>query len=87
VVATPVGGLPVAVAHERSGLLTSGGTPEQVAVAVHRIVTEPDLAARLARGGPAHAADYTWDRTVDGLLVAYRDSLAHRGKARVGLAR
>lgn len=87
VVATPVGGLPVAVAHERSGLLTSGGTPQQVAVAVHRIVTEPDLAARLARGGPAHAADYTWDRTVDGLLVAYRDSLAHRGKARVGLAR
>ncbi len=87
VVAAPVGGLPVAVAHERSGLLTAGGTPEQIAAPVHRILTAPDLAARLSRGGPVHAANFTWDRTVDGLLAAYRESLLHRARARVGLAR
>ncbi len=72
VVATPVGGLPVAVADERSGLLTAGHDRSRSRRAVHRILTDPDLAARLSAGRPAHAASFAWDRTVDGLLAAYR---------------
>ncbi len=71
VVATPVGGLPLAVDHGVSGLLTEGHDPAQIADAVARIVTDPELAARLGRGAVAHARNHSWDNTVDGLLDAY----------------
>jgi D-inositol-3-phosphate glycosyltransferase len=74
VVATPVGGLPQAVDDEVSGLLTEGHEPAQIAAAIRRIVTDPELAARLGRGGIAHAQEHSWDRTVDGLLEAYAEA-------------
>ncbi|HEX3816139.1 MAG TPA: D-inositol-3-phosphate glycosyltransferase [Mycobacteriales bacterium] len=74
VVATPVGGLPQAVDDEVSGLLTEGHEPAQIAAAIRRIVTDPELAARLGRGGIAHAREHSWDRTVDGLLEAYAEA-------------
>jgi D-inositol-3-phosphate glycosyltransferase len=74
VVATPVGGLPQAVDDGVSGLLTEGHAPDQIAAAIGRIITDPGLAARLGRGGIAHAGNHSWDRTVDGLIEAYAEA-------------
>jgi D-inositol-3-phosphate glycosyltransferase len=71
VVATPVGGLPQAVAHGVSGMLTEGHEPVQIAAAIRAVLADP---APLRRGAVEHARTYSWDRTVDGLLAVYRDA-------------
>jgi D-inositol-3-phosphate glycosyltransferase len=75
VVATPVGGLKTAVEHDVSGLLTRGHEPEQIAEPLRRILTDPQLARRLGRGAVKHASQYSWERTVDGLMQVYREVL------------
>jgi D-inositol-3-phosphate glycosyltransferase len=74
VVATPVGGLPEAVAHGVSGMLTEGHEPGQIAAAIRAVLDDPEP---LRRGAVKHAHTYSWDRTVDGLLAAYRDARLH----------
>lgn len=44
VVATTVGGLPEAVEHERSGFLVPAGAPPELAKAILKLVTNPELA-------------------------------------------
>ena len=73
VVATRVGGLLTTVAEERSGLLVDGHDPRAWAAALERALMLRD---RLSRGAVEHAAHFSWGRTADGLLDAYRTSLA-----------
>lgn len=51
VVATRVGGIPDVVREGETGLLVSARAPDQLAAAVERLTTAPDLAARLAQTG------------------------------------
>ena len=53
VVATPVSGIPEAVADGESGLLVPQNSGQATAAAVARILDDADLAAQLARGGRA----------------------------------
>lgn len=71
VVAAEVGGLRQAVRDGGGGFLITGREPAAYAEAIVRIVASPDLARRLARSGVSHAAAFSWERTVDGLLAAY----------------
>jgi D-inositol-3-phosphate glycosyltransferase len=71
VVAARVGGLPVAVAHGRSGLLVPGHGAEQWAVALSAVALTPGLRDELGRGAVAHAHRFSWDRTTDALLDTY----------------
>jgi colanic acid/amylovoran biosynthesis glycosyltransferase len=48
VVTTVVSGLPEAVLHERTGLLVPEHDPEALAEAIERLLTDPELGARLA---------------------------------------
>ncbi|GAA3364999.1 MULTISPECIES: D-inositol-3-phosphate glycosyltransferase [Saccharopolyspora] len=70
VVAASVGGLPVAVADGRSGLLVPGHRTGQWADALGS-VTEAGLRAELAAGTVAHAEAFSWDRTTEALLETY----------------
>ncbi|MGH2830286.1 MAG: D-inositol-3-phosphate glycosyltransferase, partial [Actinomycetota bacterium] len=74
VVAAAVGGLPVAVADGRSGLLVSGHHPATWASALASVALRPGLRARLARGAVAHATEFSWDRTTDALVAGYADA-------------
>lgn len=74
VVAAAVGGLPVAVADQRTGLLVPTHCTEDWADAI------ADL---LARAGPAlgrsaveHAAGFSWSGTADALLASYSRAIA-----------
>ena len=75
VVAAAVGGLPTAVSDGVSGLLVDSRAPDAFAAALERVVAEPGLRARLSRNARAHAEQFSWERTAEGLLAAYRGAL------------
>ncbi|MCW2523919.1 MAG: UDP-Glycosyltransferase/glycogen phosphorylase [Frankiales bacterium] len=77
VVAADVGGLSTAVAAGVSGVLVDTHRPEDWARVLRGLLTEPVRRANLSRGARAHAERFSWRHTADGLLVAYRDSIAH----------
>ena len=73
VVAARVGGLPVAVADGRSGLLVPGHRAEEWADALRVAIGRRD---ELSEGAVAHARAFSWDRTADALLATYTASAA-----------
>lgn len=73
VVAAQVGGLPVAVADGRSGLLVPGHRAEQWADALRAAVERRD---ELGAGAVVHARAFSWDRTADTLLATYTGAAA-----------
>ncbi|GGF51906.1 D-inositol-3-phosphate glycosyltransferase [Marmoricola endophyticus] len=78
VVAAAVGGLPTVVRHEESGLLVPGHDPVDYAAALGRIVADLALRERLADGAVRSASRFSWDRTADRTLAAYRTAALRR---------
>jgi D-inositol-3-phosphate glycosyltransferase len=74
VVAAAVGGLPVAVADGRSGILVSGHDAGDWADAIGRLLDRD--ATELRANALAHAGQFSWENTVDGLLASYRRAIA-----------
>jgi D-inositol-3-phosphate glycosyltransferase len=74
VVAAAVGGLPVAVADGRSGTLVNGHDPLQWSQAIAALLAGD--APALSRAAVDHAAQFSWDHTVDGLLGSYGRAMA-----------
>lgn len=83
VVATDVGGLRTTVRDGVSGLLVPGHDPDAWAAALRRALADR---AALSRGAVAHAADFSWASTADGLLATYREALADRLVPRLAAA-
>ena len=83
VVATRVGGLPVAVAEGRSGLLVTGHDIGDWADALGELALVPDRRERMAVAAAQHAHRFSWDRTTEALLGAY-DEARSEFHARVG---
>jgi D-inositol-3-phosphate glycosyltransferase len=76
VVAARVGGLPVAVADGRSGLLVDGHGAGSWADALAAVALDARRWATLSAGALAHARLFSWDRTTDALLGTYADAAA-----------
>ena len=74
VVAAAVGGLPTAVANGRSGLLIDGHDTDRWAKGLSALLANPAELDHLRRHARAHAMNFSWDRTTDGLLAAYRSA-------------
>ena len=74
VVAAAVGGLATAVRDGVSGLLVDGHGAEEWADALERVLREPGLADRLARGALEQAALFSWERTADETLAVYEQA-------------
>ena len=75
VVASAVGGLRTVVAHGSSGFLVPGHAPGLYAERLLEVLGDPSLAAQLSRGAREHAMRFSWDRTVEGVVDAYRELL------------
>ena len=85
VVAADVGGLGVAVHDGVTGLLVGTHRTDDWADALGSLVGDPARRAAMAAAAPGHAAQFSWDRTADGLLAAYSRALggpAERGNPR-----
>jgi D-inositol-3-phosphate glycosyltransferase len=79
VVAAAVGGLVTAVRNGVSGVLVDGHDPQDWARAMDSLLAAPRLRTSLAAGAVRHAADFSWDRTAEGLLQVYREAVVqHR---------
>ena len=74
VVAARVGGLSTAVADGVSGLLVDGHDPADWADVLRQALDRRAPSCLPERS--QHAAGYSWGRTAQGLLLAYRDVLS-----------
>ncbi|HEY3476975.1 MAG TPA: glycosyltransferase, partial [Anaerolineales bacterium] len=81
VVATRVGGLPEAVEHGRSGFLVSAQAPADLAHAILKMVTNPEL-AKLMGEYARHLSEtrFSW-KTVAGQILKVYDQLVDNGSA------
>ena len=75
VVAASVGGLRTAVADGSSGLLVEGHQPSAYADALTALLSDAEKHRALSTGAVAHAANFSWDRTVEGVLDVYAQAL------------
>jgi len=71
VVAAAVGGLRFAVEDGRSGFLVDGHEPAAYTEALTRVLGDPGLATKLARGGVEFTDRFSWAKTVDHLIELY----------------
>jgi D-inositol-3-phosphate glycosyltransferase len=75
VIAAAVGGLPVAVRDEVSGLLVPGHDPADYARALRRFIDEPRLADRLGAAAAGHARAFGWDAAAAATADVYARAL------------
>jgi D-inositol-3-phosphate glycosyltransferase len=68
VIAAAVGGLRTAVRDGVSGVLVDGHDPRGYASAVRDVLARREL---ISAGARRHAAQFSWERTADSLVVAY----------------
>ena len=59
------------IGQDEAGLIVPRD-PAAVASGLARLAADPGLRSRLGETGRARAAATTWERTVDGILDAYR---------------
>jgi D-inositol-3-phosphate glycosyltransferase len=82
-----VGGLVTAVTHGVSGVLVDGHDPGDWATVLADLLLAPARRLQLSIGAVRHAADFSWDRTADGLLRVYREAVTeHRALIEARLA-
>jgi glycosyltransferase involved in cell wall biosynthesis len=73
-VATDIGPIADAVLNGEEGLLVPVRSPQGLAAALVRILTQPDLAARLGRAARKRAeVDFSLETMVDRLEALYRE--------------
>ena len=65
IVTTDIGGNREILTNEHNALLTPLGDQEAFVTAVNRLLTDRDLAERLARAGSEGLDHFSWDRLVD----------------------
>ena len=78
VVATRVGGTPEIVVHEGTGLLVAPEDPDALAMAIQRLLDEPEWARQLGQAGRQRltAANFTRTAMLDATVSLYRDVVA-----------
>ncbi len=81
VVATDVGGIPELVRNGETGLLVAPGDAAGLAGAVTRLLSDSDLASRLAEAGTSFVQEHlTVEHMVNAIAKLYGDVLAEAGK-------
>ncbi len=61
-IASRIGGAPEAVIHEKTGVLIEPGDSDALAIALTRILIDPDYRAALSNEARSHASGFSWDR-------------------------
>jgi D-inositol-3-phosphate glycosyltransferase len=77
VVATNVGGLPVAVSHGLTGLLVDGHDPVRWAGALRELHDYPEFRRRLGANAAVHASSFGWEQTAALTAHSYQLAVDH----------
>jgi glycosyltransferase involved in cell wall biosynthesis len=67
-----------------AALLFDPHSEAEIAAAIQRLLSEPQLAQQLREAGRWQAAKFTWERTARLTLASYSRALADAGNARLG---
>ncbi|SCF36604.1 D-inositol-3-phosphate glycosyltransferase [Micromonospora mirobrigensis] len=87
VVAAARGGLVTAVRDGVSGVLVDSHDPDDWARTLSRLLPDRGRRVELSRGAERHARNFSWQRTVSGLLAVYGEAIAeHRSRFATQLA-
>ena len=76
VVATSVGGVPNVVKHEHSGMLVTPGSPNELADAITRLISEPTLRDNCIRNGLTLASQYTVEVVWNSMMMEVKHAFA-----------
>jgi len=87
VVSTAPEGLRYIVDHERTGLLSDPGDAAALALNVLRVLSDSELATRLAQNAFAESSRYSWKSVRDQWLRVYLGLMPRPGKPKAALAR
>ena len=87
IVATRVGGVPEIVIDGDNGLLVPPEDPDALSAALRRVLTEPDLAARLATRARESAPRYDWANIADAYDALYSAIVERRAAEPAGSRR
>ncbi|MFJ4683719.1 D-inositol-3-phosphate glycosyltransferase [Streptomyces sp. NPDC088789] len=83
VLASAVGGLPVAVRDGETGFLVEGHDPVPYARVLERLADDPALTHRMGLAAAHHARRFGWDTAAAGTAEVYTEAVhAHRRRAR-----
>jgi D-inositol-3-phosphate glycosyltransferase len=80
VIATNVGGLKTTVADNQSGLLVNGHDPRTWAQVLAQLSLDDAALNKLQIGARQHALNFSWDKTVSGLINVYEKALVTKPK-------
>lgn len=80
VIATNVGGLKTTVSDGKSGLLVNGHDPRTWSQALAQVSLNENELIRLKLGAREHALNFSWDKTVEGLINVYQKALVTKPK-------
>ena len=80
VIATNVGGLKTTVADNESGLLVNGHDPRTWAQVLAQLSLDDAELKKLQIGARQHALNFSWDKTVSGLINVYEKALVTKPK-------
>jgi phosphatidyl-myo-inositol dimannoside synthase len=76
------GGVPEAVLEGETGLLVSGHDVEELAAAIGRLISSPELRQQMGQAGRARAVrDFTWERAAAQVSSIHQE-VAERGRRR-----
>jgi glycosyltransferase involved in cell wall biosynthesis len=75
------------VEHERTGLLSAPGDAAALAQNILRVLSDPELAIRLAQNAFAESSRYSWKSVRDQWVDMYRGLMPNREKSEEPLAR
>jgi glycosyltransferase involved in cell wall biosynthesis len=79
IVATRVGGIPEVVADRETALLVPPGAPAELAAAMEKVLTDPDLARRLGSEGRRRVERFSWPRLMPSYIGLFHELAAERG--------
>jgi glycosyltransferase involved in cell wall biosynthesis len=80
IAATSVGGVPEHIENGVTGLLVPGRTPDAMAEALQKLLTDPPLRATLGAAGCLYAANHhSFEAYIESLIRFYRDTLESAG--------
>ena len=77
IVASNIGAIPEIITQEENGLLTPAGNASELVAAISRLLTEPELATRLATNAHNDAPRYAWDARVARILEFATADMSH----------